>query len=74
MPRLNKEQLQKIRKALPENAIEIIATETGFEESSVRQILAKPERFNKKVIEIAIRLGEIHAEEIKDLIKRADSL
>lgn len=74
MPKINKEELKKIRRALPEGAIEAIAGETGLCVSSIRQILFKPERFNKKVLELAVSLGERHAEEIKRIISRANSL
>ena len=65
--RLTKTELQKLRKRLPEDAKKIIAEETGFAESSVEQILLKPERFNLAVIESAVALAERTSDRIDSL-------
>lgn len=74
MLRLNKEELKKIRKALPENAIEKLSELTGLKVSSVKQILFKPERFKKEVIERAVEMAEQNAGEINQIINRASQL
>jgi len=74
MPKVSKETLEKIRKALPQNAIQMIAEKTGLKANTVRQILFKPERFNKSVIEEAIKLGESNAAEVEEMINRANAL
>lgn len=74
MPILNTEELKKIRKSLPENGIELISKETGLKPGTIQQILYKPERFNKRVIEMAVSLGESHYREINDIINRAKKL
>lgn len=65
--RLTKKELDKVRKRLPNGAVEQIARETGLKESSVKQILLKPERFNKRVLGIAISLAVEETQEITEM-------
>lgn len=74
MPRLSKEELKKVRKALPEDGIDQISALTGLKASTVKQILFKPERFRKDVIAKAVELGEKNAAEINLIISRVSEL
>ena len=70
--RLEKEELNTLRKNLPDGALSLLADKTGLKESSIKQILLKPERFNKRVIEQALSLAllnKVEVDQIKDNIK-----
>ena len=71
---LTKDELKHLRNLLPPGAVEKIANETGFAVSSVRQILYKPERFNKTVLDKAIALGEIARQEILEMKSKIKSI
>lgn len=72
--KLNKTELDVLRKGLPEGAIHIISEKTGLKESSVRQILLKPERFNKKVISLAVSMAMKENQDIDQIKNNINSL
>ena len=65
--RLTKTELKNLRKMLPPGSLGIIAQQTGLAESSVYQVLCKPERYNQNVIGIAISIGEKYKEEFIEI-------
>jgi hypothetical protein len=72
-PLITKAELEKTRSSLPEGAYKTIADITGYAESSVKQILLRPERINVKnlvVIEQAIILSEQTNDKIDDFKDR----
>ena len=56
--KLNKQELEELRRRLPKGAAETIAEAVGLEASSVKQILLKPDRFNPEVIVLAIKMSK----------------
>lgn len=56
--KITKYELKTLRKSLPAGSVELISWKTGLSESSVKQILCKPERFNQNVITIAVSICE----------------
>lgn len=62
---LNKEELSKIRKSLPEEGYEKISKIlNGMSVNSIRMILTEPGRYKKEVIDAAILVIEEYQEEI----------
>lgn len=62
---LNKKELLKIRKALPEDGYERISAQlNGKSTHSIRMILTDPKRYNKEVIDYAIDITVAYREEM----------
>ena len=72
--RLTKTELKCLRKLLPHGAVGEISKETGLAESSVYQVLCKPERYNPTVIKLAISLGERHKQEFLEMKSKIKAL
>jgi len=71
---LNKDALKAIKQKLPKDGIQMISEKTGVSKDSVKKILNEPSRFNKKVIEAALKIIEAYELEINDLVSRANNL
>lgn len=74
MKRVTKTELKNLRKTLPAGSIELISWKTGLSESSVRQILFKPERFNQLVITVALSISEKYTNQYLELKNKLKSI
>lgn len=66
-------ELQTLRKALPKGYREMLKQRTGYSKNHIDHIL-HGRRFNKKVIDIAVILGEEYLQDIADTKAQINNL